>query len=160
MFIIFALSAILNNDHTYVVMCVIKFRMVKFNIFFNLFLCLHLCFSQFLDHDDRDRKLGGGDLTIRKDINRRVSFKTSGNQGRQNKLKSRAVEMGVRGHVEEDDDMADYERPGYRNSDRTRRRGSPIPRNSKKIIEGASGWFQILVSKKFASKSALIYTAF
>lgn len=63
-------------------------------------------------------------------------------------MKSRAAEMGLRVQLEQDDDMGDLiERPGYRNNGRVPRRGSPIPRNSnKKIVEGASGWFQVLVS--------------
>lgn len=70
--------------------------------------------------------------------------------------------MGLRVHLEEDDDMADFERSSYRNADRVRRRGSPIPRNSKKIIEGASGWFQILVSVNNCNNlgNALIHFTF
>lgn len=123
------------------------------------------------EHDDRDRKSGGGnDLTIRKDSNRRVSFKTSGGPGRNNNMKSRVAEMGIRARIEEDDDMFEMTKGGDgegRNNGRMRRRGSPIPRSArpggqpqqkgKQLVEGASGWFQVLVSifTTFSRKSMI-----
>lgn len=114
-----------------------------------------------IEHDDRDRR-PGGDLTIRKDSNRRVSFKTSsGIQGRLNNAKPRAMrakfEEGIRARLEEDDEMIELtstNKGGFRSADgRLRRRGSPIPRSArpggskgKGIVEGASGWFQVVVS--------------
>lgn len=113
--------------------------------FFVLFLVQFNC----SEHDDRDRKPNGGDLTIRKDNNRRVSFKTSaGPHGRNNNMKSRTAELGIRARLEDDDELMSIEAK----SDRMRRRGSPIPRSAKMtgkgrtLVDNASGWFQVLVS--------------
>lgn len=122
-----------------------------------LLLFLFLLFT-YSDHNssknflrnDRDRR-PGGDLTVRKGANRRVSFKT---QSRQNNAKLRNVELGLRNVMEEDDEMIE----------RRRRRGSPIPKSARggkgqpKLIESTSGWFQVTVSfkKSFCSKMCLL----
>lgn len=99
--------------------------------------------------NDRDRR-SGGDMTIRKGQNRRVSFKT---QSRQNNAKIRNVELGLRSAMEEDDDM----------TERRRRRGSPIPRSARgktKLIESASGWYQVVVSDHWIQRILSSKTAF
>lgn len=106
-------------------------------------------FCIYAEHDDRDRKPSGQDLTIRSGTNRRVSFKTTG-QGRQNNVKLRAAELGVRARLEDDDDMAEMVYASKMKKPTFRRRGSPIPKSihsrTKALVENASGWFQVLVN--------------
>lgn len=87
-------------------------------------------------------------MTIRKDTNRRVSFKTSG-QGRNNNIKARTIEMGVRARLDDHDDEM------MENAARLRRRGSPIPRSvrpkgAKMLVEAGCGWYHIVVSSTHA----------
>lgn len=117
--------------------------------FFDLSLCFQMRISMFSEHDDRDRKPSGQDLTIRSGSNRRVSFKTTG-QGRPNNVKLRAAEMGIRARLEDDDDMAEVIQSSKMKKTTFRRRGSPIPKSiharTKGLVENASGWFQVLVN--------------
>lgn len=106
-------------------------------------------YFRFPEHDDRDRKPGGGDLTIRKGANRRVSFKTS-NQSKQN---PRFSEKGIRSRlsdiVDDDDDMIEVVNSAK--SGAPRRRGSPVPRAMRRktnLVDSGSGWFRVTVSSK------------
>lgn len=111
---------------------------------FFLFCCCNCTRFSIAEHDDRDRK-PNLDLTIRKDNNRRVSFKTAG--ARPNNIKHRVAEMGIRARLEDDDDVMDVRGDGM---PRARRRGSPIPRSARGkarlLVDAGSGWFHIVVS--------------
>lgn len=101
------------------------------------------------EHDDRagdhNKNL---DVIVRKDNNRRVSFKTSG--GRANNIKHRAAEMGIRARLDDDDDVMEVPR--------ARRRGSPIPKSARGklrfLVETASGWFHVTVSSTLTNSLA------
>lgn len=99
------------------------------------------------EHDDRERRTGG-DMTIRKDSSRRVSFKP---QSRQKKF-GQNVELAYMASMDQDEVMI--------RRDRRKRLGSPGPQSTrsrpKGLVESASGWFQVTVRQTSIARNRRI----